>query len=78
MILTGMGRDGTQGAAHVAAAKGTVLAQDPETAVAPSMPTTVIQAGIATQVPLLDDLGAVTGREISRLHAELRKVLQKK
>jgi two-component system chemotaxis response regulator CheB len=78
VILTGMGRDGTQGAAHIAAAKGTVLAQDPDTAVAPSMPTTVIQAGIATQVPILDELGAAVGRDISRLYAELSKVLQKK
>jgi two-component system chemotaxis response regulator CheB len=78
VILTGMGRDGTQGAAHVAAAKGTVLAQDPDTAVAPSMPTTVIQAGLATQVPTLDELGAVIGREVSRLCADLRKVFEKK
>lgn len=78
VILTGMGRDGTQGASHIAAAKGTVLAQDPDTAVAPSMPTTVIQAGLATQVPPLDALGVVIGKEIFQLYGELHKVLQKK
>jgi two-component system chemotaxis response regulator CheB len=77
-ILTGMGRDGTQGASHIAAAKGVVLAQDPDTAVAPSMPITAIQAGLASQIPPLDELGRVIGEEILRLHHELCRVLQKK
>jgi two-component system chemotaxis response regulator CheB len=73
VVLTGMGRDGTQGASHIVAAQGTVLAQDPETAVAPSMPKTIIQAGLAKHVPTLDELGAVIGQEIFRLDAELQK-----
>ena len=41
VVMTGMGRDGSLGAAAVAAAGGVVIAQKPETAVAPSMPKTV-------------------------------------
>ena len=36
VILTGLGRDGALGTAQIASVKGTVLVQDPDTAVAPS------------------------------------------
>lgn len=45
-VLTGLGKDGTDGAAHIAAAKGKVVIQDPENAAAPSMPTNAINSGI--------------------------------
>ena len=73
VVLTGMGRDGTQGAAHIAAAGGIVMAQDPETATAPSMPTTLIQAGLASQVPPLEDVGPTIGKEVAKLAADLEK-----
>lgn len=45
-ILTGLGKDGTEGAAHIAAAKGKIVIQDPKNAAAPSMPTNAINSGI--------------------------------
>jgi len=78
VVLTGMGRDGTQGASHLAAAGGVVLAQDPDSAVAPSMPTTVIQAGLAAQVPTLEEMGKAISEEVSRLYDELQEARKRK
>jgi len=38
VVLTGLGKDGSQGLTHIANAKGTIIIQDPSTAIAPSMP----------------------------------------
>ena len=58
-VLTGMGRDGTVGARAVAASGGLVVVQDPSTAVATSMPQTVIDQGLASEIVGLDRLAAV-------------------
>lgn len=66
VILTGLGRDGTQGAAQIASVNGTVLVQDPDTAVAPSMPKTIIESGIKHKVfPLSDIHRAIAENVIS-------------
>lgn len=63
VILTGMGRDGTLGASEIAAAGGSVIVQDPRTAIAPSMPQTAINAGVTTEVHALQHLaGAIKHR----------------
>jgi two-component system chemotaxis response regulator CheB len=67
VILTGMGRDGALGAAEIVAHSGTVLAQDPRTAVAPSMPQTAINAGVVTQVLPLQEISAEILRKIGRI-----------
>lgn len=64
MILTGMGRDGTLGGSEITAAGGVVICQDPRTAVAPSMPQTVVNSGIASVVLPLQDL---SGEVLRRL-----------
>ncbi|MBI4512157.1 MAG: response regulator [Deltaproteobacteria bacterium] len=50
VVLTGIGRDGAEGALRINAVGGTVIAQAPDSAVAPSMPETVIQSGAAHRV----------------------------
>ncbi len=61
VVLTGLGRDGTQGCAMISSVKGAILVQDPETAVAPSMPNTVISSGIVhRKVPLADMAKAIS------------------
>jgi two-component system chemotaxis response regulator CheB len=72
VILTGMGRDGTIGAGSVVEAGGIVLAQDPETAVAPSMPKTAIEAGVVSGICPLDEMGGRIGREVEDLVQKLR------
>ncbi len=47
VILTGMGQDGLRGARAVAAAGGTILAQDRDSSVVWGMPGCVVRAGLA-------------------------------
>jgi two-component system, chemotaxis family, protein-glutamate methylesterase/glutaminase len=58
VVLTGIGRDGTAGARDFASRGLPVLAQNPETAVVWGMPTSVIEAGLATGVFSVEDIGA--------------------
>src|SRR5205085_2678100 len=66
VILSGTGSDGAAGAQYVAAAGGTVITQDPETAKFPAMPRSLSPATVDAVTPLeaigplLEDL--VTGR----------------
>jgi two-component system, chemotaxis family, protein-glutamate methylesterase/glutaminase len=50
LVLTGMGTDGTLGAADIVAAGGSVIAQDEETSVVWGMPRSVVQAGLCSAV----------------------------
>ncbi len=54
VILTGMGRDGAQGAVAVKAAGGTVVVQDQATSVIYGMPRAVVERGAADVVLPLD------------------------
>jgi two-component system chemotaxis response regulator CheB len=56
VILTGMGEDGLRGSGAVAAAGGTVVAQDQATSVVWGMPGAVVRAGVAHAVQPLDGL----------------------
>ncbi len=57
VILSGSGSDGANGAVHVAKAGGLVLVQDPDTAVQPGMPNSVLESGVADAVLSLEELG---------------------
>src|SRR5215467_1037115 len=54
LVLTGMGSDGTDGAAEVVAAGGAVIAQDEATSVVWGMPGSVTHAGLCSSVLPLD------------------------
>ncbi|HET7680051.1 MAG TPA: chemotaxis response regulator protein-glutamate methylesterase [Xanthobacteraceae bacterium] len=61
VILTGMGSDGTEGAAEIVAAGGNVLAQDEATSVVWGMPGSVAYAGhCAAVLPLERIAGKIT------------------
>jgi two-component system chemotaxis response regulator CheB len=61
LILTGMGTDGTQGAAQIVAAGGSVMAQDEATSVVWGMPGSAAHAGVCSAVlPLQQISGKVT------------------
>lgn len=66
LILTGMGRDGTLGASELAAAGASVIVQDPRTAIAPSMPQTAINAGVATETHALQHLASAIQHRLNR------------
>jgi two-component system, chemotaxis family, protein-glutamate methylesterase/glutaminase len=58
LILTGMGSDGTRGAADIVAAGGSVIAQDEDTSVVWGMPGSVTKAGLCSAVLPLDQIAA--------------------
>ncbi len=66
VVLTGMGRDGALGAEQVSGAGGVVIVQDPETAVAPTMPSTVIQMGVPCTVVPLSQIARSLARSIEQ------------
>lgn len=67
VVLTGMGCDGAIGAAHIDAVGGTVMAQDPVDAIAPSMPTRTIETGVGATVASIGTLGRLAGDRLSVL-----------
>ncbi len=56
-ILTGMGRDGVEGAARIVACGGSVLAQDEASCAVWGMPRAVIEAGLACAVMAPEKMG---------------------
>jgi two-component system chemotaxis response regulator CheB len=57
VILTGMGMDGAHGAGDIAAAGGSVIAQDEATSVVWGMPGAAAHAGVCSAVLPLDQIG---------------------
>jgi two-component system, chemotaxis family, protein-glutamate methylesterase/glutaminase len=78
VILTGLGRDGAQGAAQIASVKGTVLIQDPDTAIAPSMPMTAKQLGITSRIVPLSEMGKTINETVFPIAAGLKMKNQDK
>lgn len=56
LVLTGMGHDGTEGAADVVGAGGSVIAQDEPTSVVWGMPGSVAHAGLCSAILPLDEI----------------------
>ena len=65
LVLTGMGSDGTRGAANIATAGGSVIAQDEATSVVWGMPRSVAEAGFCSAVLPLSQIGAKVNRLFS-------------
>jgi two-component system chemotaxis response regulator CheB len=60
VILTGMGRDGTNGAALIRSAGGQVIAEDESTCVVWGMPRSAVEAGVTgLVVPIHEVAGAI-------------------
>lgn len=58
VVLTGMGRDGTEGARAICAAGGTIVVQDEESSVVWSMPGSVANAGLASSILSLERISS--------------------
>lgn len=74
VVLTGLGRDGTQGISHIHSVKGSIIVQDPETAIASSMPSSAISSNIPTRIEPLDKISAAINERVFALAALLKKV----
>jgi two-component system chemotaxis response regulator CheB len=66
VVLTGMGRDGLEGARAVKAVGGRVLCEAESTCTVYGMPRAVAEAGLADEVLPLDELAAAIVREAGR------------
>ena len=58
LILTGMGSDGTNGAAEIVAAGGSMIAQDEATSVVWGMPGSAVEAGVCSAVLPIEQMAA--------------------
>src|SRR5262249_43814399 len=58
LILTGMGTDGTAGAAEIVAEGGSVICQDEASSVVWGMPGSAIEAGVCSAVLPLEQIAA--------------------
>lgn len=56
VLLTGANEDGVEGLRQIREQGGFTMAQDPQEAVAPTMPAAAIDAGVVDQVVLLKDV----------------------
>ncbi|UTI64672.1 chemotaxis-specific protein-glutamate methyltransferase CheB [Paraconexibacter antarcticus] len=65
VVLTGMGRDGTEGAKAVKAAGGRVLVEAESTCTVYGMPRAVVEADLADAVHPLDELPAAIKEELN-------------
>lgn len=71
VILSGMGRDGSQGAGSIKASGGAVFVEDPKAAAAPSMPQTALDSKVANAVLPLQMLGEAVTDYATRLNEKL-------
>ena len=65
IILTGMGRDGTIGSGYIKTAGGKIIAQDPSTAIIPSMPQSIIDLMIADRLANVSEIPKIIQNIIS-------------
>jgi len=68
LVLTGMGRDGAEGLAHIKQAGGITLAQDRESCVVFGMPKAAIDKGVVDQVLPLSQTPAALVEILEREH----------
>jgi two-component system chemotaxis response regulator CheB len=66
VVLTGMGRDGLEGAKAVKAAGGRILVEAESTCTVYGMPRAVADAGLADEILPLDELAEAIAREAGR------------
>jgi two-component system chemotaxis response regulator CheB len=67
LVLTGMGTDGTVGAADIVASGGSIIAQDEATSIVWGMPGSVAQAGVCSSIlPLNEIAPAITRLFVGR------------
>jgi two-component system, chemotaxis family, protein-glutamate methylesterase/glutaminase len=73
VILSGVGRDGSQGVKNIKASGGAVFVEDPKAAAAPSMPQSALDSKVADAILPLNMLGEVVMDQAHHLNEELMR-----
>jgi two-component system chemotaxis response regulator CheB len=66
VILTGMGRDGTNGLGAIRRAGGHVIAQDQASSVVWGMPGSAVEAGVVDEIQPLDRIAVAVAAVVNR------------
>ncbi len=73
VVLTGLGRDSSQGVVEINKHGGKVLIQDPDTSEAPSMPQSALETGVVDGVEPLERLGPAVASLCAGLSYKLKQ-----
>lgn len=73
VVLTGLGSDGANGLLSISQVKGSVLIQDPTTAIAPSMPTAAVGTKVQSKIMNVKDIGKALSDMTFPMYALLKK-----
>ena len=64
VVMTGMGRDGLVGSAHIQAKGGRILTEAESSCVVYGMPRAVVEAGVSDRVATLDEMASTIAEMI--------------
>jgi len=73
-VMTGMGKDGLEGAKLIKSAGGKILAQSEDTCVVYGMPKAIVDANLADAVVALDDMASTISSAVSPVSESKRPV----
>ncbi len=74
VIMTGMGRDGTNGAALIHSSGGKVISEDQSTCVVWGMPRSIEEAHLSDEIVGLNDIAAAVETSVINMRRERQKV----
>jgi len=72
VVLTGLGQDGVEGGKKIYSEGGHIIVQDPKTAVASTMPLSIINLKIQNQIASLEEIPGAINRKVSQLAMKLK------
>jgi two-component system chemotaxis response regulator CheB len=71
VVLTGLGKDGTNGSLAIQKVGGSLFAQDPKDCIAPSMPTSIIEKASSIATGNIDQLAEKINKTVAELSSKL-------
>ncbi len=72
VVLTGLGKDGAEGGKKIYSEGGHLIVQDPKTAVASTMPLSIINLKIENQIASLEEIPGAINETVSQLAKRLK------
>ena len=72
VVLTGLGKDGAEGGKKIYSEGGHIIVQDPKTAVAGTMPLSIINLKIQNQIASLEEIPEAINETVSKLAKNLK------